>query len=102
MNPRIPVVLLLLGCQNQTENVAANRDNAAQWVADMLPGYELSGFSSASLDSDGDGYVSVDITVRKGDVLRLLQLQCPTAGRVLDLQVGRACKFDSTPLDNTY
>lgn len=102
MYTRLSVVLLLVSCQNQGANVAANRTNAEKWVADTLPGYQLSGFSSATLDSDGDGYVTVDITVEKDGVLRLLQLGCPTAGQMMELQVGHGCKYEGSPLDNRY
>lgn len=102
MNLRCIVALSLIACQNQTANVSANRENATKWVAETLPGYTLAGFSSATLDVDGDGYVTVDITVEKDGVLRLLQLACPTAGNMAALQVGQSCKFESAPLDNRY
>ena len=104
MRQWVAVLIVVSGCQNQAENVSANREHAEKWVADMLPGYTLAGFSSATLDSDGDGYVTVDITVQKADVLRLIQLDCPTAGEMMPTtgQRGQACKFKQTPLDNHY
>ena len=85
----------LAGCQNQGANVSANRTNAEVWVQNTLPGYTLAGFSSATLDADNDGYISVDITVKKHGTseLTLLQLDCPTAGKPLTIQKGDGCKF---------
>ena len=102
MDARLFALLSLVACQNQVANVSANRDHATKWVDETLPGYTLSGFSSASLDVDGDGYVTVDITVEKDGVLRLLQLACPTAGNLTTLQVGQSCKFENAPIDNRY
>jgi hypothetical protein len=54
-----------------------------------------------TLDVDGDGYVSVDMTVQKpGGPLVLLQLECPTATVLLASEVGSGCKLGALPFDN--
>jgi hypothetical protein len=95
-------IMAVSGCQNQAVNVAANREMAQEWVTETLPGYTLAGFSSSTLDTDGDGYISVDITVRKGDELRLIQLQCATRGEFLKLQKGGGCKYHQMPFDSKF
>lgn len=90
------------GCQNQAANVTANRSNAEQWVKSTLPGYELIGFNSATLDSDGDGYITCDISVRKSEDIRLLQLDCPTTGNPFSFQKGGGCKFKQSPYHDVY
>lgn len=98
------VGLAALGCQNQEANVTANRVHAETWVKNTLPGYTLVGFNSATLDTDNDGYVSTDITVRKDrtDELRLIQLDCPTASNPGTLQLGDGCKFKSAPFESKF
>lgn len=98
----VATVALTTGCQNQAANVAANRENAQKWVDETMPGYTLAGFSSATLDTDGDGYVTVDITVKKGESLRLLQLQCPTRGEFMKIQKGDGCKYHQAPFNNEF
>lgn len=93
------------GCQNQVANVVGARSSADDWVKNTLPGYELVGFNSATLDQDGDGYVSADITVRKIGTttpLKLLKLQCPTQGQFLQIQKGQGAKFDSMPFNPNF
>ena len=93
------------GCQNQSANVVGAKSTAEDWVKNTLPGYELAGFNSATLDGDGDGYVSADITVRKVGTtapLKLLTLQCPTQGAFLQIQKGQGAKFDSMPFNPDF
>lgn len=85
------MAVALVGCQNQTANVVGAQSSAEDWVKGTLPGYELVGFNSVTLDQDGDGYVSADITVRKIGTtgpIKLLKLQCPTQGQFLQIQKG--------------
>lgn len=99
------VALACSGCQNQATNVVGDRSTAEDWVKNTLPGYELVGFSSATLDQDGDGYVSADITVRKIGTttpLKLLKLQCPTQGQFLQIQKRQGAKFDSMPFNPNF
>lgn len=94
---------LLAGCQNQAANVAGSREAAERWVAETLPdGYRVAKFSSATLDSDDDGYVTAEVLVTRGDgKYRLIQLQCPTQG-VMRLQKGGTAKLHQIPLDGTF
>lgn len=99
------VALACSGCQNQASNVVGARSTAEDWVKNTLPGYELVGFNSATLDGDNDGYVSADITVRKIGTttpLKLLKLQCPTQGQFLQIQKGQGAKFDSMPFNPNF
>lgn len=93
-----------MGCQNQGANVSANKQHAEAWVTGSLPGYEMVGFNSATLDQDGDGYVTVDITVRKPNTtnLKLIQLSCPTAGKFLQIEKGQGCKFSQMPFNPDF
>ena len=97
-------IIMVTGCQNQTANVVGSRESAEKWVENVLPGYTLAGFNSASLDSDGDGYVTADITAQKKGTneLRLIRLQCPTQGIFLQVQHGSAAKFDSMPFESKF
>jgi hypothetical protein len=97
----------LIGCQNQAVNAAGSRESAEVWVKNTLPGWELVGFSTATLDTDADGYVSTDITVRKEGTngpLKLLSLQCPTQGVVgsMPWQKGQGAKFHSMPFNPDF
>lgn len=95
----------LTGCQNQAANVVGAKSTAEDWVKNTLPGYEMAGFNSATIDQDGDGYVSVDITVRKigtTSPLKLIQLQCPTQGVFLQFQKGQGAKFDSMAFNPNF
>lgn len=111
MNKRIGLALVaaaslgLMGCQNQAANVEGSREAAEKWVADMLPGYEMVTFSSATLDSDEDGYVTADITVRKKgtqEPLKMIQLETPTKGIILQLQKGQGAKLKQIPYNNEF
>lgn len=96
--------LLLAGCQNEGVNVEGSRDAAQRWVSTMLPEYELVSFSSATLDTDDDGYVTAEITVRRKGTkgpLRLIQLECPTQG-VMRLQRGGNAKLRKIPYNNEF
>lgn len=99
-------LLGVAGCQNQLANVEGSRDAAERWVAAVLPGYEMVGFSSATLDTDEDGYVTAEVTVRKkGDPnapLKLVQLQCPTKGILMKLEKGGNAKLAAMPFDNSF
>lgn len=92
-----------IGCQNQSANVSANKEHAESWVANSLPGYRLVGFNSATLDTDGDGYVTCDITVTRsvGSTIKLIQLSCPTTGNIT-LQKGEGCKFVQMPFNPDF
>lgn len=92
------------GCQNQQANVEGSKESAEAWVKNTLPGYTLTGFSTATLDSDGDGYVQADITVQKNGSteLRLITLYCPTQGGALAIQKGSGAKFGSMPFESRF
>jgi hypothetical protein len=93
----------LAGCQNERINVAVSRATAEQWVKDVLPGYRLVGFSSATLDTDDDGYVTADITVTKdGKTLRLIQLSAPAHGKMLEWQKGDSAKLHQVPFQSEF
>ena len=97
--------LCLAGCQNQRANVEGSRDTAVTWVAEVLPDYEIVGFSSATLDTDEDGYVSAEISVRKKGTegpLKLIQLECPTKGILLQWQKGGTAKLKMVPMNNEF
>ncbi len=70
------ILITVSGCQNQEANVEGSRESAEAWVKNTLPGYTLTGFNTATLDTDGDGYVQADITVQKNGTteLRLISL----------------------------
>ncbi len=95
--------ILMAGCQNQAVNVEGSRAAAEKWVAETLPdGYRMVKFSSATLDTDDDGYVTAEVLVTRGDgKYRLIQLQCPTQG-VLKLQRGGSAKLHQIPYDSTF
>lgn len=95
----------LAGCQNQRANVEGSRDAAVAWVNEVLPGYEIVGFISATLDTDEDGYVTADITVRKKGTdgpMKVIQLECPTKGILLQWQKGGAAKLKMIPMNNEF
>ncbi len=96
--------LALAGCQNQQANVEGSRKAAEEWVANTLPdGYRLVKFSTATLDTDKDGYVTADILVTRGDgKYRLIQLQTPTMGRVLEIEKGGSAKLHMIPYNDTF
>ncbi len=99
------LALVLTGCQNQAANVEGSRDSAVKWVADVLPEYELVSFSSATLDTDEDGYVTAEITVKKKNgqgPLKLIQLECPTKGIILQFQKGGTAKLKQIPYNNEF
>jgi hypothetical protein len=107
MKALLPLLLLatlaLTGCQNQAMNVAGSRESAEEWVKTTLPdGYRLVKFSSATLDTDEDGYVTADILVTRGDGwYELIQLDTPTRG-TLSLQKGGAAKLKMIPYNNRF
>ncbi|MBS1722768.1 MAG: hypothetical protein JSS66_07230 [Armatimonadetes bacterium] len=95
--------VLCMGCQNQSANAAAAKGLAQNWVNDMLPGYEIKGFSCATVDTDSDGYVAVDVMVQKeGGDKHLVQLECPAAGDPLNFQKGSGCKYKQSPMENRW
>lgn len=101
--PVLVCALALTGCQNQALNVAGSRESAEEWVRTTLPdGYRLVKFSSATLDTDEDGYVTADILVTRGDGwYELIQLDTPTRG-TLSLQKGGAAKLKMIPYNNRF
>lgn len=93
----------LAGCQNQRANVQGSRAAAEKWVSDVLPGYKIVGFSSATLDTDDDGYVTAEITVSNGSGKGyMIQLECPTQGKLLELQRGGGAKLRQIPYNNAF
>lgn len=100
------VCFFAVGCtQNQQMNVSANKEHAKTWVQDTLPGYVLVGFTTATLDTDNDGYVSCDIMVKKESTgeMRLISLNCPTASTDMgQVQIGGGCKYKEMPFDSKF
>lgn len=96
--------LALAGCQNQAANVEGSRALAQKWVEETLPGYKMTSFSSATLDTDDDGYVSCDITVSNdgAKTMHLIQLDCPTMGKPLAVQKGGGAKLKMIPYNNLF
>lgn len=97
-------VLGLAGCQNQTANVEGCRVASEAWVRDTLPdGYRMAKFTSATLDTDEDGYVTADVLVtRDGKTFKLIQLGCPTMGDPTAIQKGGSAKLEQIPYNNTF
>jgi len=70
----IVVALAMGGCtRGQRKN--AVKESAKDYVNDL--GYEFIGASGSTTDSDGDGYIAVDVRVKddKGET-QLLKLEC--------------------------
>lgn len=99
----LTLTFALTGCQNEAKNVAGSRESAEEWVKTTLPdGYRLVKFSSATLDTDDDGYVTADILVTRGDGwYELIQLDTPTRG-TLSLQKGGSAKLRHIPYNNRF
>lgn len=95
-------VSLLAGCQNQTANVTLSEAEARIWCAKMLPDWQIVAVNSASMDTNGDGYVSCDVALKKDGVTRIIQLDCPEQGDPLQIQKGQNAKYKNSPMQNNW
>jgi hypothetical protein len=68
-----------------------------KYLTEVYSDYALAGEHCQGVDTDGDNYVSCDFRLIKGDIERVVNLQCPTIRKSL---IGSSCKESRLPINN--
>lgn len=68
-----------------------------KYITEVFSDYTVAGEHCQGIDTDADNYVSCDFRLIKGDIERVVNLQCPT---IRESFTGSTCKESRLPVGN--